>query len=129
MANIREDGYGGDIAGRSRFAIDIITEIRKRLGSSFPISFKISAQEFVPDGLTVEESIDILKLLVTAGIDAVQVHNAEDPEPGVAFALTGLPASAQIEGVLEEHLSRAWAGGGRVSPGPHNLPPGRAAHD
>ena len=80
-SNIREDGYGGDIAGRTRFAIDIIAEIRNRLGSSFPISFKISAQEFVPDGLTVEESIDILKLLVTAGIDAVQVSAGNDSTP------------------------------------------------
>ncbi|MGB7920524.1 MAG: FAD-dependent oxidoreductase [Desulfobacterales bacterium] len=80
-SNIREDGYGGDIAGRSRFALEIIAEIRNRLGSSFPISFKISAQEFVPDGLTVEESIDILKLLVTAGIDAVQVSAGNDSTP------------------------------------------------
>jgi 2,4-dienoyl-CoA reductase-like NADH-dependent reductase (Old Yellow Enzyme family)/thioredoxin reductase len=80
-SNIRKDGYGGDIAGRTRFAIDIIAEIRNRLGSSFPISFKISAQEFVPEGLTVEESIDILKLLVTAGIDAVQVSAGNDSTP------------------------------------------------
>ncbi len=80
-SNIREDGYGGDITGRTRFALDIIAEIRNRLGSSFPISFKISAQEFVPDGLTVEESIDILKLLVTAGIDAVQVSAGNDSTP------------------------------------------------
>jgi 2,4-dienoyl-CoA reductase-like NADH-dependent reductase (Old Yellow Enzyme family)/thioredoxin reductase len=80
-SNIREDGYGGDIAGRTRFARDIISEIRNRLGPSFPISFKISAQEFVPDGLTVEESIDILKLLVTAGIDAVQVSAGNDSTP------------------------------------------------
>ena len=80
-SNIREDGYGGDIAGRTRFALDIIAEIRNRLGSSFPISFKISAQEFVPDGLTVEVSIDILKLLVTAGIDAVQVSAGNDSTP------------------------------------------------
>ena len=80
-SNIREDGYGGDIAGRTRFALDIIAEIRNRLGSSFPISFKISAQEFVPDGLTVEESIDILKLLVTAGIDTVQVSAGNDSTP------------------------------------------------
>jgi len=80
-SNIREDGYGGDIAGRSRFAIDIIEAIRKRLGSAFPISFKISAQEFVPNGLTVEESIDILELLITAGIDAIQVSAGNDSTP------------------------------------------------
>ncbi len=80
-SNIRTDGYGGDIAGRTRFAREIITEIRKRIGPSFPISFKISAQEFVPDGLTVAESIDILKLLVTAGIDVVQVSAGNDSTP------------------------------------------------
>ena len=80
-SNIRQDGYGGDIAGRTRFARDIITEIRRRLGPSFPVSFKISAQEFVPDGLTVAESIDILTLLVTAGIDAVQVSAGNDSTP------------------------------------------------
>ncbi|MFO7688018.1 MAG: NAD(P)/FAD-dependent oxidoreductase [Desulfobacterales bacterium] len=80
-SNIREDGYGGDITGRTRFARDIIAAIRNRLGPSFPISFKISAQEFVPEGLTVKESIDILKLLVTAGIDAVQVSAGNDATP------------------------------------------------
>ncbi|MFZ0610969.1 MAG: FAD-dependent oxidoreductase, partial [Desulfobacterales bacterium] len=80
-SNIRQDGYGGDIAGRTRFAREIIAEIRHRIGPAFPISFKISAQEFVPDGLTVEESIDILKLLVAAGIDVVQVSAGNDSTP------------------------------------------------
>ena len=47
FSNIREDEYGGDLAGRSRFALEIIQEIRKRIGKEFPLSFKISAQEFV----------------------------------------------------------------------------------
>ncbi|RLB30947.1 MAG: NADH:flavin oxidoreductase, partial [Deltaproteobacteria bacterium] len=54
FSNIREDGYGGDISGRTRFAREIVEEIRGRLGPEYPISFKISAQEFVPGGLTVE---------------------------------------------------------------------------
>ena len=73
ISNIREDEYGGDTVGRSRFAIEIVEAIRRRLGPDFPLSFKISAQEFVPGGLTVKESIEILKYLVTAGIDVVQV--------------------------------------------------------
>ncbi len=80
-SNIREDAYGGDTAGRTRFASEIIVEIRKRLGPDYPISFKISAQEFVPDGLTVEESIAILSILVGAGIDVVQVSAGNDLTP------------------------------------------------
>jgi len=81
FSNIREDEYGGDVVGRSRFAREIIREVRKRVGEHFPISFKISAQEFVPDGLTVEESIDILRELVDEGIDVVQVSAGNDATP------------------------------------------------
>jgi 2,4-dienoyl-CoA reductase-like NADH-dependent reductase (Old Yellow Enzyme family) len=78
VSNIREDEYGGDTIGRSRFAIEIVEEVRRRIGPKFPLSFKISAQEFLPDGLTVEESIEILRYLVKAGIDIVQVSAGND---------------------------------------------------
>ncbi len=81
VSNIREDEYGGDIVGRSRFAIEIIEEIHKRIGPEFPLSFKISAQEFVPNGLTISESIEILKLLAKAGVNVVQVSAGNDMTP------------------------------------------------
>jgi len=80
-SNIREDRYGGNTARRTRFAVEIIRRIRERLGPDYPISFKISAQEFVPGGLTVPESIEILKILVDAGIDVVQVSAGNDSTP------------------------------------------------
>ncbi|MCF8084698.1 MAG: FAD-dependent oxidoreductase [Deltaproteobacteria bacterium] len=81
FSNIREDAYGGDIAGRTRFAREIVAEVRRRVGGDFPISFKISAMEFVKDGLDVDESIEILKILVDAGIDVVQVSAGNDATP------------------------------------------------
>jgi 2,4-dienoyl-CoA reductase-like NADH-dependent reductase (Old Yellow Enzyme family)/thioredoxin reductase len=81
FSNIRDDKYGGDVAGRTRFAREIIEEVRSRVGKDFPISFKISAQEFVSDGLTVDESIQIIKILVRAGIDIVQVSAGNDATP------------------------------------------------
>ena len=81
FSNIREDRYGGDIAGRTRFAEEIVKEVRNRVGKDFPISFKISAMEFVKDGLDIEESIEILKILLNAGIDVVQVSAGNDATP------------------------------------------------
>jgi 2,4-dienoyl-CoA reductase-like NADH-dependent reductase (Old Yellow Enzyme family)/thioredoxin reductase len=81
FSNIREDEYGGDLRGRTRFSIEIIQEVRSRVGPDFPISFKISAQEFVPDGLTTQESIEILKILIPAGLDIVQVSAGNDATP------------------------------------------------
>jgi 2,4-dienoyl-CoA reductase-like NADH-dependent reductase (Old Yellow Enzyme family)/thioredoxin reductase len=78
FSNIREDKYGGNVAGRTRFAREIVEEIRRRLGSDFPLSFKISAEEYVDSGLTTEKSIEILNILVAAGIDAVQVSAGND---------------------------------------------------
>ena len=81
VSNIREDQYGGDVAGRTRFAREVTEEVRKRLGEKFPISFKISAEEHVPNGLTTAESIIILKTLVAAGVDIVQVSAGCDFTP------------------------------------------------
>jgi len=81
FSNIRDDAYGGDIAGRTRFAEEIVREIRNRVGQAFPISFKISAMEFVKDGLDVDESIQILKILIDASVDVVQVSAGNDATP------------------------------------------------
>jgi 2,4-dienoyl-CoA reductase-like NADH-dependent reductase (Old Yellow Enzyme family)/thioredoxin reductase len=81
FSNIREDAYGGDTKGRTRFAEEIVREVRNRIGENFPLSFKISAQEFVEEGLTVHESIQILKILFQTGIDIVQVSAGNDATP------------------------------------------------
>lgn len=81
FSNIRDDQYGGDIAGRTRFAAEIVTAVRRRVGAEFPISFKISAEEYVAGGLTTAESIEILKILVAAGIDVIQVSAGNDVTP------------------------------------------------
>jgi len=81
FSNIRKDRYGGDTVGRTRFAREIVEEVRRRVGAGFPISFKISAQEFVPGGLTVSESIRILRILEEAGVDVVQVSAGNDATP------------------------------------------------
>lgn len=81
FSNIRNDQYGGTTEARTRFAKEVIELIRKRVGDDFPLSFKISAQEFVPDGLDVDESIEILKQLVPLGLDIVQVSAGNDDTP------------------------------------------------
>ncbi|MFC1822518.1 FAD-dependent oxidoreductase [Thermodesulfobacteriota bacterium] len=81
FSNVREDKYGGSLSGRTRFAREIIREVRSRVGDAFPLSFKISAQEFVPDGIMVEESIELLKELIREGLDAIQVSAGNDATP------------------------------------------------
>jgi 2,4-dienoyl-CoA reductase-like NADH-dependent reductase (Old Yellow Enzyme family) len=62
-SNRRGDAYGGDIEGRCRMLLEIIAGIRERCGSDFIIGLKLSAHEYVPGGLDLEETQRIVALL------------------------------------------------------------------
>lgn len=72
-SNIRTDRYGGSLPNRMRFLLNIVAGIKKALGSDFPLSVRISAREFVPEGLELPESLQIARRLAEAGVDALSV--------------------------------------------------------
>ncbi|MBT9131331.1 MAG: NADH oxidase [candidate division WS2 bacterium] len=71
--NKRQDKYGGTFKKRMRFPLEIIQRTRELVGNDFPIIFRISADEFVKGGLTLEDSKHIAKTLEEAGINAIDV--------------------------------------------------------
>jgi len=80
--NKRTDAYGGSIENRARFAMEVIREIKKRLGNDFPVSMIMNGVEMgqgigVPDSqcLTHEDAREIAKCLQAAGADALQVRS------------------------------------------------------
>ncbi len=73
LFNRRNDEYGGDLSGRTRFLLEIIRGIKKRLGKDFPLTIKISGDEFTEGGLGLEEMTQIALLAQEAGIDGITV--------------------------------------------------------
>lgn len=73
--NLREDGYGGDLAGRSRFLLDILERVRESVGSDFPVLVKLNAGDNLQEGLSLEEAVTVAGLLDRAGIDAIEVSS------------------------------------------------------
>ena len=71
--NKRTDKYGGNLMSMLRFPLEIIENIRKKCGDDFIISFRISSEEFVEGGLTIEETKAIVMVLEKAGIDIINV--------------------------------------------------------
>ncbi len=71
--NVREDSYGGDILARTKFAAEIVSAIRARVGADFPIIFRFSQwkQQDYDARLveTPEELNAFLTPLVEAGVD------------------------------------------------------------
>ena len=72
-SNKRTDRYGGNVMGRLRFPIEIIEDIRRKCGDDFIIGFRISGDEFVEGGLTIEDTAAIAMILEGIGIDFIHV--------------------------------------------------------
>jgi len=73
LTNRRKDKYGDDVDGRTRFAVDILQESRRRLGSEFPICVRINGSDFIEGGTTLEHSTRTAKLLQEAGATCIHV--------------------------------------------------------
>jgi len=61
--NRRLDSYGGSLANRARFALEVLTAIRERVGNKLAIEYRISANELVPGGMEEEETIEFVKMI------------------------------------------------------------------
>jgi len=69
--NDRTDSYGGSFENRLRFPLRVLKAIQEAV--SLPIIIRLSAQEMSPDGITLEESIALAKVLASRGVDALHV--------------------------------------------------------
>jgi len=72
-ANHRSDAYGGDLEGLLRFPIEIVHKIRAKVGDDYPIIFRLSGDERVAGGRTIQETKTIIPLLEQAGVNAFHV--------------------------------------------------------
>lgn len=55
--NHRTDEYGGSMENRARFPLEIIRAVRERVGKSFVLDMRISGDEFVAGGSTIEDCV------------------------------------------------------------------------
>ena len=83
--NERADEYGGDMVGRTRFAVEIIEEARKQAGDDFPLILRFSQwkqQDYTAKlANTPEELAAFLKPLSDAGVDMFHCSQRRFWEP------------------------------------------------
>ena len=75
--NKRDDKYGAQsLENRTRFLVDIIKEIKKRVGQDFPVQVLMNAIEIGagPEGFSLEEAKAFAKVLEGAGVDCLHVR-------------------------------------------------------
>lgn len=71
--NERTDKYGGGLENRALFALEVVRKVRDKVGGGFTVGYRMSADEYVPRGLTLEETSRFAGMLEKAGVDYVHV--------------------------------------------------------
>ncbi len=79
-ANRRTDDYGGSLKNRARFVIEVLTAIREKVGNRLAIEYRISADEIIPEGMHLEETIELIKMIEDK-IDLIHVSAGLITEP------------------------------------------------
>jgi len=110
QSNIRTDEYGGSLANRARFPLEVYAAVREVVGPEYPVGYRISAVEFVPGGLELDEATSFAVMLADAGIDMIDVAAGTYESMSMIFQGPGsprggfLPFAAAIKQAVGERV-------------------------
>ena len=84
--NHRKDEYGGSFANRMRFPLECIEAIRKNIPEGMPLFMRIDAHDdYLPNGLTIEETIEFCKSAKEVGVDVLDVSRGNIITPASIY--------------------------------------------
>jgi 2,4-dienoyl-CoA reductase-like NADH-dependent reductase (Old Yellow Enzyme family)/thioredoxin reductase len=94
--NRRTDRWGGSLENRARFSIEIVRRIRSVVGPNFPIYYRVSAEERIPGGITLEEAVSFVKMLENEGLDVIDVSAGNYESMPWIFTMQGTPPASLV---------------------------------
>jgi 2,4-dienoyl-CoA reductase-like NADH-dependent reductase (Old Yellow Enzyme family) len=96
LFNQRRDAYGGSIENRGRILVQILRAVREAVGPRYPVLVKLNGSDHEENGLTLEESIAVGRMLKENGLDAVELSG------GLLSSSRTSPCRTGIHGPDEE---------------------------
>ncbi len=82
LTNRRTDEYGGSLAKRMRYPLEIVTRVRAEWPQAKPLSVRISATDWAPGGMEAHDSVEVARMVVDAGADIVDVSAGQTVPEG-----------------------------------------------
>lgn len=73
LFNHRNDGYGGSVEARCRIVLQVIDEVRRAVGPSFPVAIKINSTDKLEGGLTEDDALEVVRLLDQTSVDLIDI--------------------------------------------------------
>jgi anthraniloyl-CoA monooxygenase len=77
LANARTDAYGGSLAGRARFPLEVFDACRAVWPDDKPMSVRISATDWVSGGFDPDQAVGFASMLRDHGCDIVDVSSGQ----------------------------------------------------
>jgi len=77
LTNRRQDDYGGSLANRCRFPLEVFAAIRAAWPADRPISVRISAHDWAEGGITPDDAVAIARLFKAAGADLMDCSSGQ----------------------------------------------------
>lgn len=116
LYNKRTDEYGGDINGRLKLTLEVISEVRKVCGEDFIIDVRISGDEYCDGGLNINDMIYVSKQLEKAGADMLHVSGGTTIAKGSSIPAPGtkMGSHAALSEEIKKYVSIPVATVGRI---------------
>ena len=84
ISNQRTDAYGGSVAGRMRFPLEVFDAVRAACPADVPVWVRVSATDWVPGGWDIEGTVALAKELKGRGCAAIHVSSGGvSPAPAI----------------------------------------------
>ena len=94
--NKRTDEYGGSYENRCRFFAEIMEEIRKRVGSDFPVGVRLCLDQYVEGGITQDYGIQLAKTCEELGVDYINGDSGSCADGSMQIFPMGMPLGAGV---------------------------------
>ena len=73
LTNKRQDEYGGPLKNRARFLLEVIADIKRKVGEDFPLICRINGDDLMPGGMGIKDYQELAPWLETAGIHCINI--------------------------------------------------------
>jgi 2,4-dienoyl-CoA reductase (NADPH2) len=83
LTNKRTDRWGGSLENRARILVDIVQEVRARVGAGFAVSVKLNSADFQRGGFSLEDARQVVALLNPLGIDLLELSGGSYEAPAM----------------------------------------------
>ena len=118
--NRRTDEYGGSLENRARFPLAVIEAMRSAMPDTMPLFMRIDAHDdYLENGLTIEEVIQFVKWAKERGVDVVDVSRGNIISSGLKYEVPpiDIPFAFNIENAarIKEETGIITMGVGRVN--------------